>query len=157
MSEAEETKAVERDHAGTRAQEDKLRDGEGKEHTARAPLPGLIPKRSEDEPYTRQEIEVLLDRFRKMASLLTGDDEPKAECTYCHQPVPLGEALLTVHLAGVLAHLTCPPEFLQLIVEANRPAEGFDYGSFSEAVDRRVAEPKADSCSGIIEIIVKES
>ena len=104
------------------------------------------------EVYTSQELEYLLDRFKSMAFLLTGDPEAETECSYCHQPVALGEALLTAHVAGVLAHIQCPAEHLEEVMQAAQPQPGFDFDAFVQAVDQRLGTEQPEECHGIINV-----
>ena len=111
--------------------------------------------RSAGEPTDRSlsqgELDALKERFQSMAFLLTGDTEAEAECSYCHQSMSLGEALLTAHLSGVLAHVQCPPECLTEVMEAAQPQPEFDFEEFVKAVDRRLAENRPTECHGVIE------
>jgi hypothetical protein len=104
------------------------------------------------EVYTSQELEYLLDRFKSMAFLLTGDPEAETECSYCHQPVALGEALLTAHVAGVLAHIQCPAEHLAEVMQAAQPEPGFDFDGFVQAVDQRLGTERPEECHGTINV-----
>jgi hypothetical protein len=104
------------------------------------------------EVYTSQELEYLLDRFKSMAFLLTGDPEAETECSYCHQPVALGEALLTAHVAGVLAHIQCPAEHLEEVMQAAQPQPGFDFDAFVQAVDQRLGTERPEECHGVINV-----
>ena len=104
------------------------------------------------EVYTSQELEYLLDRFKSMAFLLTGDPEAETECSYCHQPVALGEALLTAHVAGVLAHIQCPAEHLEEVMQAAQPQPGFDFDAFVHAVDQRLGTEQPEECHGVINV-----
>jgi hypothetical protein len=107
------------------------------------------------ESLNDDEIAVLLERFNQMACLLTGDPDSEAECSYCHGKVALGEALLTAHISGVLAHIKCPAKSLEKVIKKARPRSDFDFEGFSKAVDERVATTSAVQCHG--EITVKDS
>ncbi len=87
-----------------------------------------------------------------MATLLTGDPAAKAECSYCHGEVELGEALLTANLSGVLAHLSCPQEALDKVLEGARPESSFDLQAFVDALDERMSREPPKECSGEIEV-----
>ena len=104
---------------------------------------------------TEQEIAYLLERFRQMATLLTGDPAATAECSYCHGEVELGEALLTANLSGVLAHLRCPEDLLDQVLEHAKPDPAFDMEGFVAALEERMAREGPKECSG--EIIVEWS
>lgn len=104
------------------------------------------------EVYSSQELEYLQDRFKSMAFLLTGDPEAETECSYCHQPVALGEALLTAHIAGVLAHIQCPAEHLAEVMLAAQPQPGFDFDAFVQAVDQRLGTDRPEECHGTIDV-----
>lgn len=99
---------------------------------------------------TAEELEYLLERFKSMAFLLTGDAEAEAECSYCHKPVSLGEALLTAHLAGVLAHVRCPPDYLAEVMREAQPQAEFDFEAFVKAVDQRLGVEQPTERHGTI-------
>ena len=102
---------------------------------------------------TEQEIAYLLERFRQMATLLTGDPAAKAECSYCHGEVELGEALLTANLSGVLAHLRCPEDLLDQVLEPAKPDPVFDMEEFVAALEDRMARERPTECAGEILVV----
>jgi len=101
---------------------------------------------------TEQEIAYLLERFRQMATLLTGDPAAKAECSYCREELELGEALLTANLSGVLAHLRCPEDALERVLGPAGPDPDFDMAGFLQTLDERMARPGMQECSGEIDV-----
>lgn len=107
-----------------------------------------------EEQLNDEELAVLLERFNQMACLLTGESDAEAECSYCHGTVSLGEALLTAHISGVLAHIKCPKESLDKIIEKVRPDPGFDFENFVEAVDERIKNDGPDEAHGELEVAV---
>ena len=102
------------------------------------------------ESLNEDELAVLLERFEQMACLLTGDPDSEAECSYCHGKVALGEALLTAHISGVLAHIKCPEKSLEKVIKHARPRPDFDFEEFSKAVDERLKTSGAVQCHGEI-------
>ncbi|MDY0001567.1 MAG: hypothetical protein RBU30_09755 [Polyangia bacterium] len=91
----------------------------------------------EDE--IQEKLSDLVERCKEVAELVGEGREVFAECSYCHGAVPLWEALFTQQIAGVLAHLSCPPDMLSQVVGAAAPQSEFDYASLVEAVERRMA------------------
>ncbi len=108
-------------------------------------------------PFEDEDLDVLLERFNQMACLLTGDNDSEAECSYCHGTVSLGEALLTAHLSGVLAHIKCPENALAEIMQRAKPDPAFDFEGFMRAVDERLKREFKDSCHGEIDLPDKKS
>ncbi len=100
------------------------------------------------------EIAELKQRLRELAVLLTGDPEATAECSYCHGSVELGEALLTMNLTGVLAHIRCPEDELERVLADARPDPAFDMESFDEALAERLSRAFEQERSG--EILIPE-
>ena len=96
------------------------------------------------------EIAELKRRLRELALLLTGDPEATAECSYCHGTVDLGEALLTMNLTGVLAHIRCPEEELERVLADARPDPAFDMDAFDQALAERMERPAATERAGEI-------
>lgn len=107
-----------------------------------------------DESFEEEDLDVLLERFNQMACLLTGDSNSEAECSYCHGSVSLGEALLTAHISGVLAHIKCPEKSLAKIMKKSRPDPSFDFDGFTQAVEERLKKGFEPECHG--EIVVPE-
>ena len=106
--------------------------------------------------HTTAELDALRERYQQMARLLTGDPDAQAECSYCHQQVDLGEALMTAHISGVLAHVQCPVDALEQILETAGPSSDFDFSDFASAVDRRVeSAPAPGAVAG--EIVVQNA
>jgi hypothetical protein len=105
-----------------------------------------------DASWEDEDLDVLLERFNQMACLLTGDENSEAECSYCHGTVSLGEALLTAHISGMLAHIKCPKKSLDKIMKKAKPDPSFDFEGFIKAVDERLERDFQKECQG--EIVV---
>ncbi|MCD6500191.1 MAG: hypothetical protein J7M25_18000 [Deltaproteobacteria bacterium] len=101
----------------------------------------------DETEHSKAELDALRERYQQMARLLTGDPDAQAECSYCHQQVDLGEALMTAHISGVLAHLQCPQDALEQILKTAGPSSEFDFDGFATAVDRRVKSVPAPSAT----------
>ena len=99
-----------------------------------------------------QQLAKLLERCKEIASLVGDGEEVFAECTYCHSPVSLWEALFTQQIAGVLAHVACPEEKLDEAIGPAKPAPEFDFEDFAKAVDLRMNREMPTQTAGIIEI-----
>lgn len=105
-------------------------------------------------PNVSEEFSELVDRCKEVANTVGEGQEVFAECSYCHGPVPLWEALFTQQIAGLFAHLACPQEVLQAVVGASAPVPEFDYEAFVEAVELRMASPVPKGQAGCIEVPV---
>ncbi len=110
-----------------------------------------------DEELTDEEIEELRRRLSDLAVMLTGDPDAVAECSYCHGPVPLGEALFTMNFTGVLAHVRCPQEDLDRALAAAGLNPDFDLESFDRELRKRLARPAPQEVSGEIVVPVEPS
>lgn len=110
-----------------------------------------------DESLEEEDLDVLLERFNQMACLLTGDSNSEAECSYCHGSVSLGEALLTAHISGVLAHIKCPEKSLYKTMKKSSPVPAFDFDGFTQAVEERLKKKGFETeCHGEIVVTDKE-
>ena len=94
----------------------------------------------------------LVEQARALASRMAGDPDLPAPCQFCGGRLPLWENLLVLQLAGVPAHVECPPQVLAAKLAEVGPLPGFPYVEFSAAVDSRVAsQPTCAAASGTIE------
>ena len=93
----------------------------------------------------------LVEQARAMAIRMAGDPERGTTCHFCAGDVPLWESLLVMQLAGVPAHVECPPETLAARLKDVAPEDDFPYEDFSAAVDARLAHDRPAACSGVIE------
>jgi len=97
----------------------------------------------------------LVEQARAMAIRMAGDPERATACHFCGGDVPLWESLLVMQLAGVPAHVECPPDVLAAKLKEVGPEDGFPYAEFSAAVDARLSEERPNACSGVIEAAFK--
>lgn len=97
----------------------------------------------------------LVEQARALASRIAGDPERPNPCHFCGGPLALWENLLVLQLAGVPAHVACPPALLDERLAAVGPLPEFPYQALSEVVDQRVDEARPpDARSGTIEAAV---
>ena len=93
----------------------------------------------------------LVEQARAMAIRMAGDPERATTCHFCGGDVPLWESLLVMQLAGVPAHVECPPKALSERLKSVAPLDEFPYEDFSAAVEARLQGERPTACSGVIE------
>jgi len=104
------------------------------------------------EKEVQEKLADLVERCKEVALIVGEGREVFAECSYCHGAVLLWEALFTQQIAGVLAHLSCPPEMLSQVVGAAAPQPEYDYVALVKAVEKRMVGAFAPVRSGEIEV-----
>jgi hypothetical protein len=111
---------------------------------------------SSSESELEEKLGELVERCKDVAKMVGEGRDVFAECSYCHGPVPLWEALFTQQLSGLLAHLSCPADTFAEVVGEAAPVEEFDYEGLVSAVERRMERPGIVADAGTIEIAVEE-
>ena len=86
----------------------------------------------------------LVEQSRALATRISGDPQHSSPCHFCDGPLPMWEHLLVLQLAGVPAHVECPPELLEERLAKVGPVDDFPYREFAQAVDRRLRQPPAN-------------
>lgn len=105
----------------------------------------------DNDNISEQQLASLIARCKEIATIIGDGKEVFTECTYCHGPVSLWEALFTQQIAGVLAHVACPEDKLEEAMSPARPDPAFDFADFTKAVDQRMTSPRPEQMSGTIE------
>lgn len=93
----------------------------------------------------------LVEQARAAAIRMAGDPDRETTCHFCAGEVPLWESLLVMQLAGVPAHVECPPETLRAKLSQVAPAPGFPYDELSSAVEARTKGARPTAIAGVIE------
>lgn len=93
----------------------------------------------------------LVEQARAAAIRMAGDPDRETTCHFCAGEVPLWESLLVMQLAGVPAHVECPPETLRAKLRQVAPLAQFAYDDFSAAVELRLAGARPTARAGVIE------
>ncbi|MFH2007310.1 MAG: hypothetical protein ABI333_12035 [bacterium] len=115
------------------------------------PFPGVYRKLvPSPEVEIQEKLAELVERCKEVAKMVGEGRDVFAECSYCHGPVPLWEALFTQQLSGFLAHLSCPAESFAEVAGEAAPVAEFDYSGFVEAVELRMESPRSETESGVI-------
>lgn len=93
----------------------------------------------------------LVEQARAAAIRMAGDPDRETTCHFCAGEVPLWESLLVMQLAGVPAHVECPPETLRAKLSQVAPLPAFPYDELSSAVEARAKGARPTATAGVIE------
>ena len=116
---------------------------------------GTPPRRDPRDDALHNLLAALVEQARALASRIAGDPERANPCHFCGGPLALWENLLVLQLAGVPAHVACPPTLLDERLSSVGPSPEFAYAALSAAVDKRVEEARPpDARAGTIEIAI---